>query len=29
VFAAGQHPVREATSGPLVEALSAFCDVLS
>jgi hypothetical protein len=28
VFSAGPHPVREATSGPLVEALAAFCDVL-
>jgi hypothetical protein len=29
VFSAGQHPVREATSGPLVEALAAFCEVLN
>jgi hypothetical protein len=29
VFSAGPHPVREATTGPLVQALAAFCDVLS
>jgi hypothetical protein len=29
VFSAGPHAVREATSGPLVEALAAFCDVLA
>jgi hypothetical protein len=27
--ASARHPVREATTGPLVEALKAFCDVLS
>jgi hypothetical protein len=29
VAASARHPVREATTGPLVEALKAFCDVLS
>ncbi|HEX2024864.1 MAG TPA: hypothetical protein VHH92_00555 [Actinomycetota bacterium] len=28
VASGGPHPVREATSGPLVQALKAFCDVL-
>ncbi|NRQ39612.1 hypothetical protein HII36_48455 [Nonomuraea sp. NN258] len=28
-FSAGKHPVREATTGPIAEALAAFCGVLS
>lgn len=28
-FSAGKHPVREATTGPLAEALKAFCTVLA
>jgi hypothetical protein len=28
VASGGPHPVREATTGPLVQALKAFCDVL-
>ncbi|MEU7000114.1 hypothetical protein [Nonomuraea sp. NPDC046570] len=28
-FSAGRHPVREATTGPLTEALKAFCEILS